>query len=86
MTAHLRWHDYPARDGESARHELRRGSRTLVTVMECSPGCWFWFGLEVSTRHRPTDLPSAKAEARSHVRVALAAADRAAARSKEQKA
>lgn len=78
----LRWKVSRSSQGFGPRHELRAGMRTIVTVTEATPGCWYWFGLGVSTRHRPTDLPSAKAEAHSHAFIAFEAANRAEARSK----
>jgi hypothetical protein len=72
----LRWRVNPTTNG-SKRHELRAGTRTLVTVTEASPGCWYWFGLGASTRHRPTDFATARAEAESQARIAYAVANRA---------
>ena len=69
----LRWHQPKG----SARYELRAGARTLVTVRESSPGNWYWFGLGASTKHRPTDMVSAKSEAESQARIAYAVANRA---------
>ena len=61
----------------SKRYELRAGTRTLVTVTELSPGNWYWFGLGASTKHRPTDFVTARAEAESQARIAYMAANRA---------
>jgi hypothetical protein len=62
-------------------YELRQGERVLATVTQTEDG-WYWYGMQENTASSPSpDLAKVKADAETHVRLALAAADRTATRS-----
>lgn len=61
----LRWkRDRPVWGPET--HTLSRGGDWLAIVQECGDG-WFWYGGGKNTSKSPTDLETAKAEAKKHI-------------------
>lgn len=47
-------------------YRLCRGDEELATVQETG-SLWFWYGGGMNTAHKPTDLETAKRDAKAHI-------------------
>ena len=48
-------------------HTLSRGGDWLAIIQATGDGRWFWYGCGKNTSSSPTNLETAKAEAKAHV-------------------
>jgi hypothetical protein len=55
------------RFGPETHHLSRAGGDRLAIVQKDRDGSWFWYGGGRNTCANPTDLETAKAEAKAHV-------------------
>jgi len=63
----LTWRREKPRYGPETYRLSRTGGEWLVVVQKNKDGSWFWYGGGQNTHANPTDLQTAKAEAKAHV-------------------
>lgn len=63
----LTWRREKPRYGPETYRLSRAGGDWLVVVQKNRGGSWFWYGGGQNTHANPTDLETAKAEAKAHV-------------------
>jgi hypothetical protein len=66
----LTWRKGRTRSGQmrlAPNHKLCRGEDEIATVQEARPGFWFWYGAGANTARTPTDLATAKRDAKAYI-------------------
>ena len=55
----------------AATHVLHLGGMRMATCQQLPDGRWFWYGEGVNTCNTPTDLVTAKQEAKAYIQTVL---------------
>lgn len=66
----LTWRKGKRRDGIMRLPEtynLHRGKERIAVCQRLESGQWFWYGGGINTANRPTDLKTAKRDAKSYI-------------------